>query len=264
LLRKIEAWNFQVDNVPEHISGRSIRAVLNPDLDLQVLTSTYRKDDRVRIANFLRPEIATELLDCLVEIPFAFTCHRRGLNVVIPRSDMLALPELQRRELLADLHAAASQGIGFLYGGYRIDPAQRQSAGPKIEPVYDLLNYLNSPEILNFVSQISGMDDLRFADGQATSYTPGQFLTRHRDRVDGEERRLAYVLGFTREWHPDWGGLLQFYDDDGSPRDAWAPRFNSLALFDVRHVHSVTYVAPYARKQRLSLTGWFQAAENKR
>jgi Rps23 Pro-64 3,4-dihydroxylase Tpa1-like proline 4-hydroxylase len=124
-----------------------------------------------------------------------------------------------------------------------------------------LLDFLNTPEILGVVSKISGRDDLRSADGQVTAYTPGHYLTRHRDRIDGEERRLAYVLGFTREWHPDWGGLLQFYDDDGSPRDAWAPRFNSLALFDVRHVHAVTYVTPYARKPRLSLTGWFRSTE---
>jgi len=32
-----------------------------------------------------------------------------------------------------------------------------------------------------------------------------------------------------------------------------------LSLFDVRHVHSVTYVAPFAGAPRLSITGWFRA-----
>jgi SM-20-related protein len=33
-----------------------------------------------------------------------------------------------------------------------------------------------------------------------------------------------------------------------------------MAIFDVRHIHSVTYVAPLAAKPRLSITGWFRAS----
>ena len=53
--------------------------------------------------------------------------------------------------------------------------------------------------------------------------------------------------------------LLQFFEDNGTPRDAWVPGWNVLSLFDVRHVHSVTYVAPFAGAPRLSITGWFRA-----
>ena len=70
---------------------------------------------------------------------------------------------------------------------------------------------------------------------------------------------MAYVLSLTERWHPDWGGLLQFFEDNGTPRDAWVPGWNVLSLFDVRHVHSVTYVAPFAGAPRLSITGWFRA-----
>jgi Rps23 Pro-64 3,4-dihydroxylase Tpa1-like proline 4-hydroxylase len=159
------------------------------------------------------------------------------------------------------MHAAAAEGIGFFYSSYRLTASRRAAAVDALLRVHEMLDFLNSDEMLAFVSRVTGRDDLRRADGQVTAYTPGHYLTRHRDQVDSEERRLAYVLGLTEEWHPDWGGLLQFYDDDGTPRDAWAPRYNSLALFDVRHVHAVKYVTPYARKPRLSLTGWFHSTE---
>ena len=55
------------------------------------------------------------------------------------------------------------------------------------------------------------------------------------------------------------GFATKFYTADGIPRDAWTPRGGSLALFDVRHVHSVTYVTPWAGVPRLSLTGWFSS-----
>jgi Rps23 Pro-64 3,4-dihydroxylase Tpa1-like proline 4-hydroxylase len=54
--------------------------------------------------------------------------------------------------------------------------------------------------------------------------------------------------------------LLQFYQDDGTPRDALTPSFNAMTLFDVKHVHAVTYVAPFASKPRLAISGWFRAS----
>jgi len=119
--------------------------------------------------------------------------------------------------------------------------------------------FMNSQEVLQLISEITGRTDLLSAESQFTRFTPGQFLTRHRDVAPEQERRLAYVLSLTKNWHPDWGGLLQFYQDDGTPRESWSPVFNSLTLFDIRHVHAVTYVAPYAGQPRLSLTGWFRA-----
>jgi Rps23 Pro-64 3,4-dihydroxylase Tpa1-like proline 4-hydroxylase len=130
-----------------------------------------------------------------------------------------------------------------------------------IRYLHSVFEFLNSEEMLGFISEVTGQKDLKSASAQYTRYTPGHFLTRHRDDVTEEKRRIAYVLAFSKEWHPDWGGLLQFYEDDGTARDAWVPEFNSIALFDVRHVHSVSYVTPFTKQPRISLTGWFRAKE---
>lgn len=234
--------------------------MLNPDLDYAALAEQFGADQRLRVADLLAPAAARNLLDSLPTVPFEYTFHVNGQNHVASKPDMLALTAEQRQKLQSDMHAAAADGIGFFYASYMLTQSRRDVASGALLRVHELLDFLNSEDMLAFVSRVSGRNDLRSADGQVTAYTPGHYLTRHRDRIDGEERRLAYVLGLTEEWHPDWGGLLQFFDDDGTPRDAWAPRFNSLALFDVRHVHSVTYVTPYARKPRLSVTGWFRAS----
>ncbi|MGH8222583.1 MAG: 2OG-Fe(II) oxygenase family protein, partial [Woeseiaceae bacterium] len=166
-----------------------------------------------------------------------------------------------KAEISGKLMQNARRGIGFLYCGYMLD---RKRAGDDrdedLEFLEELFAYLNSPDMLAFIARVSGREDIVRADAQCTRYSAGQYLTRHQDVIDGQARRLAYVFGFTREWHPDWGGLLQFFGDDGAPRDAWMPSFNCLVLFDVRHVHSVTYVTPFAGADRLSITGWFHAA----
>ena len=133
--------------------------------------------------------------------------------------------------------------------------AQADVGNDRLAFLHRMFDFLNSDEVLALIGEITGRSDLKSADAQYTRYMPGQFLTRHKDDITRERRQLAYVIVFSKNWHPDWGGLLQFFEDGGKPRDAWLPAFNTMSLFDVRHVPSVTYVTPFAREPRLSLTG---------
>jgi Rps23 Pro-64 3,4-dihydroxylase Tpa1-like proline 4-hydroxylase len=116
---------------------------------------------------------------------------------------------------------------------------------------------INNEDLLKTFSKVSQQNILQ-ASAQATCYQKGDFLTRHNDVVPTEGRVYAYVLGLTKQWHPDWGGLLQFFEPDGTPTTSFAPQFNSLTVFDVSKIHSVTYVTPFAKHKRLSITGWFR------
>jgi Rps23 Pro-64 3,4-dihydroxylase Tpa1-like proline 4-hydroxylase len=128
---------------------------------------------------------------------------------------------------------------------------------PPDTPLGRLSAFLASSQALDAVRAITGADTFDNAFAQATEYRPGHYLTRHLDDPKGEHRRFAFVLGLTRRWDADWGGLLQFYDDRMLPTDALSPGFNTLDLFEVRHVHAVTYVAPFAQAPRLAVSGWF-------
>ena len=70
--------------------------------------------------------------------------------------------------------------------------------------------FINSPRFLEFVRRLTGLDDIRWADGHATLYRAGHFLKFHTDEKPADKRRAAYVLNFTKDWGRDWGGLLQF------------------------------------------------------
>ena len=65
-----------------------------------------------------------------------------------------------------------------------------------------------------------------------------------------------FNLGET--WAADWGGLLQFLDEERNVVDTFMPQPNSPSLFKVPAWHCVSLVAPWARKQRLAITGWWQ------
>lgn len=234
--------------------------MLNPNLDRDALRAAFAEDGRLRIRELLEAEIAERIREyCLREVPFEYLSHVDGRNVAIPADELGKMSEAELVELQQKIYASAADGVGFFYCGYQLERKRPDDGNEAMRFLHSVFDFLNSEEMLGFIADISGCDDLKSADAQYTRYTHGQFLTRHRDDTTSEQRRLAYVISFSQNWHPDWGGLLQFYSDDGTPRDSWAPRFNSMALFDIRHVHSVSYVAPYAREPRLSLTGWFRA-----
>lgn len=114
-----------------------------------------------------------------------------------------------------------------------------------------------SPEVLDVMRAITGSSDFDDVTAQASQFRQGHYLTRHLDDVTGEQRKYAFVVGLTRAWHPDWGGLLQFFTKQGEPTASFSPGFNTLDLFDVTHVHSVTFVTPFARAPRFAVSGWF-------
>ena len=235
--------------------------MLNPDLDIEALAAEYRQDDRIRIPNIFRTDVAERVRECcLSQVPFDFIFHQDGQNRVMSAQEMSALNSSQQKSMEQKVMQDASKGVGFLYCGYMMNRHEKP-ADEALAFLHQVYDSLKSEEVLALFRRITGTEDLTGVDGQYTRYTQGQFLTRHSDDIGVENRRIAFVFGFSTPWHPDWGGLLQFYQSDGTPRDAWLPEFNTLSLFDVRHVHAVSYVTPFAAGQRLSLTGWFTDPE---
>lgn len=229
--------------------------MLNPDLDVDTLKNRFQEDNRILIEDFLTSEAAGAVQAAMnTQLQYELLFFLDGANRAASPAQMQALTNEQRQQLQQQIVDLASKGIGFLYCSYRMEKDSIAAAPPVLRELFDTMT---GPDVIALIREISGKEDLQSASGQYTRYEPGHFLTRHSDDVTTEGRSLAYVMNVSSDWHTDWGGLLQFFTSDGKPRDAWVPGFNRLALFDVNHVHAVSYVTPFARAPRLALTGWF-------
>jgi Rps23 Pro-64 3,4-dihydroxylase Tpa1-like proline 4-hydroxylase len=231
--------------------------MINTNLNVKSLRQRFSRDDRVRVDNFLQPDVIEEVAEEIEQAPFELVYVLDGNMQTTSKARMDAMSATQKKQINTAIRDQAGYGVGFLYGSCHLGAGRPQNIGPNMTRLFD--EFITSPQMIEFVQGVTGDKSVNSVSGHYTRYLPGHFLTRHRDEVQQERRRFAYVLSFTPEWHPDWGGLLQFYEEDGTPRDAWAPKFNSLTIFDVKHIHAVTYVTPFARSPRLSLTGWFMA-----
>jgi Rps23 Pro-64 3,4-dihydroxylase Tpa1-like proline 4-hydroxylase len=237
--------------------------MINPNLDIEALARSFKVDNRLMIEDFLLPDVAERMLDaCLTSVPFDMQYVLDDKYQSMSQEEASRYSPQEQQAINNRIFAAASRGVGFLYDGYlksRVKSSLENILDEKLSFLHDVFTYIGSEDVLSPSRQITACEEITGAEPQFTRFTPGHFLTRHRDIVGGRQRRIAFVLGLTKRWHPDWGGLLQFYKEDGTPRDAWTPRFNVLSIFDVTHIHAVTYVTPFATTPRISLTGWFVA-----
>ena len=210
---------------------------INDITNITELKNEFSENDIVRVFNFLEQTGLNELKISLeTKVNFDNAFHLNGQNRQASDAEIKALPVTTQNQLYQDIHRLAASGAGFLYGRHKIEQGS-------IEQLSDFLAQLNSESTLKIIKEITSITDLTHADGQATRYRRGDFLTRHIDNIPGETRRIAYVLGFTEGWHPDWGGLLQFFEKDGTPTRSWSPAFNSLT--SVSYTHLTLPTTPY-------------------
>lgn len=154
------------------------------------------------------------------------------------------------------VHAGARSGFQYRYETLRVpdDPAARHQSD---DPLARFAEWMSGDGIRDLVERITGIGGIGFADAQATAYAPGDFLTAHDDDVAGKRRKAAYVFGLSAPWRAEWGGILMFHG--GGSVEGFVPSFNTLNLFRVPQLHSVSEVTRAAPSRRYAITGWLRA-----
>lgn len=234
---------------------------LNPALDFEALGHQLRTRGRVLIRDFFAPEVAEALERALQEIDWQLVYRDLKGDRRLTGEQLRALAPAERMHLTEGILSVARQApYQFSFFSDSLVTALQQG---RTDLLARFMRFMASDDFLARMRQLGNDDRINGVYAQATMYSRGNFLTTHDDHVDREDRRLAYVINLTRRWRPDWGGLLQFTDADGSVLDTFFPHFNSLSLFQVPQRHFVSYVAPYAMGERQAITGWLIAAERR-
>ena len=119
--------------------------------------------------------------------------------------------------------------------------------------------YFGSSTILDFFSTLTCKHLTEKGEFFCSRYSSGQFLGPHHDHNKGE---IGFVINLTKNWKPEYGGLLQFLTDDYKHvTKTILPEFNKITLFEIPKEkgipHLVSHVNPGVKLNRISYTGWF-------
>jgi SM-20-related protein len=231
---------------------------LNPRLDVPRIADRFRSSGRLQIDDFLTTDSAVGLRDYLERSEdWRHIFNMDDHTIEVPSADWDATEDARRNPILRRMDEVAAYDFQYQYDTIRVPDGatDRAASGTLIDA---FAQFLSSEAVLRTLMQITGSNDLTFADCQATRYRPGDFLTPHDDELEGMNRRFAYVLSLTDGWLPRWGGLLHFVDSEGGVEETITPRFNALSLFAIGQSHYVSQVATYAPIPRISVTGWLR------
>ncbi|MBX7248765.1 MAG: 2OG-Fe(II) oxygenase [Caulobacteraceae bacterium] len=232
---------------------------LSDDLDLVALRAAFEADGRLQIRDVLDPLSAQALAAAL-------DAEEDWLRSVRLASGSFSAP-LRGRAPVQPLHAEwiaearvdpDDPAMQYMFDVRRLS-AERAfglERGDQLNAFYD---FVNGPEFLAFGAALTGEHPVA-CEAQATRYRRGDLLTLHSDRDSHSRRTAAWVFNLSREWRPEWGGLLLFHEGSRIV-DGFSPLFNSLSLFRVPMDHSVTQVTDFAPRDRLAISGWYLRAE---
>jgi len=223
------------------------------------LAALYEAQGIVRIASFLPPERATDLHRDLRSRNDWLQVFNSGDKLFELSRETRAALDPERKAALDDaIYAGAREGFQYRYENIRV-PDEESTRQASTDPLARLALDLSGGDTRDLLRSITGAQDIRFADAQATAFSPGDFLTGHDDRFPGKDRRAAYVLSLTPTWRIEWGGLLIMHGDEANGARAYAPLMNVLTVFRVPQMHSVSEVSRSAPFRRYSITGWLRA-----
>lgn len=224
-------------------------------IDVAAAQARFARDGHVRVQPFLAEAAAVA---CLAEMKaredWVQVLNSGDKVFDLPRAARAAMRAEQRDALEQAVLAGAREGFQYRYEALRLPDGDL----PAGDGIAGWPAFLSSGPVRALLRAITGADDIHFADGQATAYGPGDFLTGHDDDVRGKARRAAYVLSLNPMWRVEWGGLLLFHGADNRVRGV-APSFNSLDIFAVPQMHSVSMVTGSVPNRRYAITGWLRA-----
>jgi SM-20-related protein len=232
---------------------------INPTIEPDRLSPAFRASGRLHIPDFLDHGVAEALFSHLQqEVEWSYFLFGEGHLWEVPAEKRMLYSAEEEKALSELAYSAGRRGYAFLYETNRLSTLnadgelQRAQHGGLLK---DLVTFLNSPPFIDFVCRLTDASKIEWVEATATRFRQGHFLAFHDDTSAGT-RRIAYVINLTREWRPEWGGLLEFMSPNGHIAEAYVPRFNSLNIFRVPMAHAVSCVSPSAAVPRLAISGW--------
>mgnify|MGYP003946943433 FL=1 len=125
------------------------------------------------------------------------------------------------------------------------------------------MHFLNSEPFLNFLSELTGIDDLLgdpyYEGGGCHQIKRGGFLKVHADfnkhKRTGLDRRLNVLVYLNKDWKEEYGGHFELWNDDMTKGEKKIlPLFNRMAMFSTTdfsyHGHPDKLNCPEDRSRR--------------
>ncbi len=231
---------------------------LNDRLDWQALAREFQVSNRIQIRDVLKEECAERIWKCLSEeTPWQLAHHDGREPAVLIADEIRGKTPQEIEKTQRDILTRATSKLSYVYEIYPMADAYLAQDDPGLF-LHRVFEFINSEHYLNFIKTITGVPEIKRGNAHAACYHHNQFLSCHDDYMPDEGRGAASVLNFTKDWKANWGGYVQFYDDDFNIELGLLPRFNTLNMFLPPQEHLISFVPPFTGALRYTVTTFFE------
>ena len=227
---------------------------LSCNYNIDELKEKFNQTGKVVINNFLTDKFADYVLKTIKKLPGNswFNCCGFGNTKIEKR----IIPSNRKKQEMGMAMAKKTYNKDIFSYNFHRNMGFRKNEITTAERL--LRTIFLSQHFMNFISEITGLNITKNNQLFLSKYRVGHYLSPHSDINNG---RIAYVLGMTQNWKPQYGGILHFLDEKRENIiDSYVPKFNSIILFRVPEggiPHFVSHVS-IDNKNRYSITGWLE------
>jgi SM-20-related protein len=220
--------------------------------EIDELKNDFEKNKKLIIPNIFKIDEIEKLYRFLTRLlPQYWVC------ATCVKKDRLELPLSDKRNALRIKMVNEAFGSNeFSFYFYRTFNANPLQYSP-LE--YEVRNYMSSKVFIDFLNSITNLGLTKLNTLFVSKYTSNCFLSTHNDAGNG---RIAFVLHLTKDWKPQYGGNLNFLNEERTKIiEIFTSQFNTLMIFEVPEEgvpHFVSHVAPNVTIPRISITGWYK------
>ena len=219
--------------------------------DFEKYKNIFEKNKKVKIENLLITKVAEILFkhaltekNWILSTGHDATKYEKRINKQFEKANAIQIKKIQ------DKFKNDHFSYIFLRSMNNIKPSFLE---------YTLRKNMGSEEFIHYLNKITNLNLTKLNTLFLSKYKGGNFLSPHSDNGNG---KLAFVLNLTKNWKPQYGGILHFMNEEKTEIiESYIPLFNNLMLFEVPEggiPHFVSHVVPYVKQERYSITGWYE------
>lgn len=229
---------------------------LNDALDAKALKKAFKNNERILIQNIMDEKAAEATHTSLrTDIKWDLFFLNGGQATVITDHELNTMTNRRIKEMYSSIYTYAREHYQTMSYTFGLEVAHENNILPDLY-LHKVHDFLNSEDVLKMVGDITG-EKLVKTDMVAHWHKHDHFRTSFSNFDGMGKRKIAFSLDLSKNWSPDWGGFLQYYDEEENIVEGYKPTFNSLTLHKDPQKTSISYVTAFALQPRLTISGWF-------
>jgi len=234
-----------------------INPSINTEENILKYNTLFKNEKIINIPNFVSDEIIKKAKSSLETYKWWNYSIKNSNN----RGDVLNFDNLNDPLIAYNLNICKNKLTNQIFS-YRFKKSISDTHYPECKCVVcSITKAIKGQSFIALLSKIVGCKNLIPNEIFFSNYGEGDYLNLHHDIKKGD---IAVTISFTYDWHPTYGGILHFVDDDNNIFKSIIPRAGDLNIFFLEPEKGLNHFVSnvVVNKNRFMVSSWYNISSD--